>query len=210
MQVNCNLHFDLYTEKIIKMKKILFSFMVVCAFQMSYAQTGNEEFWRTLQHIDDVQKAYKSSNSTQENSSYSPQKLSEYVDLGLPSGTLWKDKNEDGGFYTYEEAVAKFGNNLPTKEQLEELKDFCRWSWTGNGYRVEGPSEESIFLPAAGCRDCLGHVLRSNFAGELVGWYWSSTPYNSYFAWSLVFMGDHVNIKSNEEHCWGCSVRLVR
>mgnify|MGYP007111695800 CR=1 FL=1 len=28
----------------------------------------------------------------------------EYVDLGLPSGTLWKRQNESG-FYTYEEAL---------------------------------------------------------------------------------------------------------
>lgn len=25
-----------------------------------------------------------------------------WVDLGLPSGSLWKNKNEEGGFYTYE------------------------------------------------------------------------------------------------------------
>ncbi|HJJ45480.1 MAG TPA: hypothetical protein O0Y17_00165 [Methanocorpusculum sp.] len=43
-----------------------------------------------------------------------------YVDLGLPSGTLWKDKNESGGFYTYDEAMKAFGNNLPTMEQFEE------------------------------------------------------------------------------------------
>ena len=30
-----------------------------------------------------------------------------YVDLGLPSGTLWKDKNENG-FFTYDEAVSRF------------------------------------------------------------------------------------------------------
>ena len=205
MQVNYNLHFDLYTEKIIKMKKILFSFMVVCAFQMSYAQTGNEEFWRTLQHIDDVQKAYKSSNSTQENSSYSPQKLSEYVDLGLPSGTLWKIENEDG-FYTYEEAVAKFGNNLPTKEQLEELKDFCRWSWTGNGYDVEGPNDNSVFFPAAGWRSSISGSIHEVDNGV----YWSSTPrYSTNGAWNLGFNSSRVLVDSSYPRT-GYSVRLVR
>lgn len=29
----------------------------------------------------------------------------EYVDLGLPSGTLWKAKNEKGKYYTYEKAM---------------------------------------------------------------------------------------------------------
>ena len=50
------------------------------------------------------------------------------VDLGLPSGTLWKDKNEEGGFYTYEQAMSKFGDKLPTKEQFKELKNKCQWS----------------------------------------------------------------------------------
>ena len=52
-----------------------------------------------------------------DNSRYIP---TGYVDLGLPSGTLWKGKNE-GGWYTYEEAISMFGNLLPTKEQFEEL-----------------------------------------------------------------------------------------
>ena len=43
-----------------------------------------------------------------------------YTDLGLPSGTKWKNFNATG-FYTYDEAVSKFGNRLPTKEQWEEL-----------------------------------------------------------------------------------------
>lgn len=40
----------------------------------------------------------------------------EYVDLGLPSGTMWKLFIEDG-YYTFDRAVEKFGSNLPTKEQ---------------------------------------------------------------------------------------------
>jgi hypothetical protein len=48
------------------------------------------------------------------------------VNLGLPSGTFWKDKNEIGGwnnYFTYEQALNQFGDRLPTKEQLQELKD---------------------------------------------------------------------------------------
>ena len=40
-----------------------------------------------------------------------------YVDLGLPSGTLWKTER-DVGLYTYAEAVSKFGKQLPTSEQI--------------------------------------------------------------------------------------------
>ncbi len=46
----------------------------------------------------------------------------QYVDLGLPSGTKWKSVNEAGdenGFYTYDEAIKAFGNKLPTKKQCK-------------------------------------------------------------------------------------------
>ena len=129
-----------------------------------------------------------------------------YVDLGLPSGTLWKDQNEAGGFYTYDQALAKFGSSLPTKEQLKELKDSCRWTWNGNGYKVEGPSGESIVLPAAGDRDCGGSV------GEVGsrGGYWSSTPNGLEDAWYLYFSSGKVLMDSYYRRCVGFSVRLVR
>ena len=58
-----------------------------------------------------------------------------YVDLGLPSGTLWaadyeRDENGELLYLTYEEAVAK-GYKLPTKEQWDELFDQCRHSHDG-------------------------------------------------------------------------------
>ena len=130
---------------------------------------------------------------------------SQYVDLGLPSGTLWKDQNETGGFYTYDRAMAKFGSSLPTKEQLEELKNSCRWTWTGNGYRVEGPSGESITLPAAGYRNCSGRVYDAGSYGV----YWSSTPDGSENAWYLGFHSSRVDMDFRSR-CYGRSVRLVR
>lgn len=126
-----------------------------------------------------------------------------YVDLGLPSGTLWKDQNEAGGFYSYDQAMAKFGSSLPTKEQLEELKNSCRWTWNGNGYKVEGPSGESIVLPAAGYRDWDGCYVGS------YGRYWSSTPNGSENARYLYFDSGRVGMNSDYRRC-GLSVRLVR
>ena len=127
-----------------------------------------------------------------------------YVDLGLPSGTLWKNKNEEGGFYTYEQAVEKFGSSLPTKEQLKELKSYCRWTWTGNGYKVEGSSGGFVFLPTAGSRGCDGSV---SGVGS-VGFYRSSTPYGSYSAWGLYLNSDEV-IATDFSRCSGFSVRLA-
>lgn len=128
-----------------------------------------------------------------------------YVDLGLPSGTLWKDKNEDDGFYTYDQAMAKFGSNLPTKEQLEELKNSCEWTWNGSGYKVVGPNGNSIVLPAAGYRSCGGSV----FEVGSEGCYWSSDPYGSDKAWFLYFSSGGVKMLNNSR-CFGVSVRLVQ
>lgn len=128
-----------------------------------------------------------------------------WVDLGLPSGTLWKDKNEAGGFYTYRQAIAKFGEDLPTKEQLEELKNSCQWTWTGSGYKVTGPSGESITLPAAGNSSCSGGVY---YVGSY-GYYWSSTPNDSVCAWNLGFDSSKVYMV-DFSRCSGLSVRLVQ
>ena len=130
-----------------------------------------------------------------------------YVDLGLPSGTLWNNSNEGGDYalYTYDEAINRFGNQLPTKYQLEELQNKCRWSWTGNGYKVTGSNGNSIILPAAGYRFCDGDVHYVSAAGN----YWSSAPSYSDQAWHLIFDSDRVNMDDGVR-CGGQSVRLVQ
>ena len=133
--------------------------------------------------------------------------FAQYIDLGLSSGTLWKDTNEggDSARYTYDEAVSKFGNKLPTKEQLEELKNQCTWTWTGSGYKVVGPNGNSIYFPAAGARDCDGNVY--NVGSD--GGYWSSTPNGSEDAYCLSFYSDGVDMYF-DDRCYGGSVRLVQ
>jgi hypothetical protein len=128
-----------------------------------------------------------------------------YVDLGLPSGTLWKSKNEKGIYYTYDEAVSQFGDKLPTREQLEELKNECEWTWTGSGYKVTGPNGESITLPAAGIRNCYGDVRYVGTDGS----YWSSTPYDSDYAWDLSFASSKLQM-CYSARCLRQSVRLVQ
>ena len=131
-----------------------------------------------------------------------------YVDLGLPSVTLWKNANEGGDYvlYTYNEAVSRFGNKLPTKQQLEELKNKCTWTWTGNGYKVTGPNGNSIFLPAAGNSDCGGSVYDVGADGN----YWSSTPSGSDYACYLRFYSSSWADVLSRSRCVGCSVRLVQ
>ena len=128
-----------------------------------------------------------------------------YVDLGLPSGTLWRDKNEEGGLYTYDEAVSQFGSRLPSKEQWEELKAECQWSWTGSGYKVTGPNGNSITLPVTVDRNCDGSVNNVGSFGD----YWSSTPKFSEYAWNLFFDSGGVGMYFSSR-CCGYSVRLVQ
>ena len=129
-----------------------------------------------------------------------------YVDLGLPSVTLWKNANEGGDYarYTYDDAAKRFGNKLPTKQQLEELKNKCTWTWIGNGYKVTGPNGNSITLPAAGYRSN-GDVRNVGKYGS----YWSSTPYDSSLAWDLFLKSDNVYM-SKSGRLVGQSVRLVQ
>lgn len=127
-----------------------------------------------------------------------------YTDLGLPSGTIWKNFNATG-FYTYDEAVSQFGSRLPSKEQWEELKAECQWTWTGSGYKVTGPNGNSITLPAAGYRDCFGSVGGVGSFGD----YWSSSPEGSDLARYLYFGSGSV-VMGGVSRCCGCSVRLVQ
>ena len=127
-----------------------------------------------------------------------------YTDLGLPSGTIWKNFNATG-FYTYDEAVFLCGNRLPTKQQWKELIAECQWSWNGSGYKVTSPNGNSIVLPASGIRYCDGSV---KYVGSF-GYYWSSTPGNSDDAWCLDFYSDGVYV-DDYSRCNGLSVRLVQ
>ncbi|MBR4219250.1 MAG: hypothetical protein IKR71_09455 [Bacteroidales bacterium] len=127
-----------------------------------------------------------------------------YVDLGLSSGTFWKDMNEYG-FFTYDEAVSRFGSSLPSKEKFEELKSECKWEWNGSGCKVTGPNGNSIVLPASGYRHCDGGV---DYVGSS-GYYWSSSPKDSDYAWSLYFDSGGVGV-FNYSRCGGRSVRLVQ
>lgn len=127
-----------------------------------------------------------------------------YVDLGLPSGTLWKSENEDCGLINYAKAYSFYGDNLPTKEQWEELQSNCLWVWQGNGYIVKGKNGESLFLPSAGAQDCDGTIKGIGSDGG----YWSSTHDDSDRATGLGFYSGGVVIYTSRR-CYGRSIRLI-
>ncbi|MCD8303833.1 MAG: DUF1566 domain-containing protein [Prevotellaceae bacterium] len=98
---------------------------------------------------------------------------------------------------------------LPTANEIDELINKCQRTWTTMGghagYKVTGPSGNSIFLPAAGWR--FGTSLLSAGQG---GDYWSATPDESdtQGAYYLSFFSGYFYRYWNYR-CYGFSVRTV-
>lgn len=137
------------------------------------------------------------------------QKDCQYVDLNLPSGTLWANKNvgantpeEYGDYLNFSEACEY---SIPKKWQLEELIEECEWQWKDNGYLVVGSNNNSIFLPAAGFRD--GSSL--NYGGSYV-YYWSRTlsTSNTDYAYDLYFNSSSIYTSVSSRY-YGRSVRTI-
>ena len=127
-----------------------------------------------------------------------------YVDLGLSSGTLWKSVNEEG-YYTYDDAVKKFSNQIPSKEQWEELKNECKWEWGGFGYHVTGPNGKYIFLTANGfCLD-----MHNMYDEGTDGYYWSGTHSDENDAWNVYFEDSGFYLGHSPRY-YERSVRLVK
>ena len=110
-------------------------------------------------------------------------------------------------------ATANLGSpwRMPTEVEIKELRDNCTWTWTTQdgveGYQVDGPNGNAIFLPIAGYYE--GSVLKE--AGR-EGRYWSSslyTTYNTDYAHSLCFKSDK-HYLSDSGRQYGFSVRPVR
>lgn len=69
-----------------------------------------------------------------------------YVDLGLPSGTWWKINPESTTEYSFSNVRNKI--NLPTRQQAEELIQYCRFQRNGHGFIAIGPNGNSISFPS--------------------------------------------------------------
>lgn len=99
---------------------------------------------------------------------------------------------------------------MPTRAEVDELLNNCTWTWTTqsgvNGYQVSSKTNSnSIFLPAAGCRDA-----DLNNAGS-IGYYWSASL-NDYYpgnTWCINFGSDYHDRGYNSRY-FGFSVRPVK
>lgn len=104
-----------------------------------------------------------------------------YVDLGLPSGTLWSDdyeRTEEGIMYLPYEEAEKMG--IPTEEQWNELLEHCRFygdysssGLTFYGLIFIGPNGNSIKFRSKGYMKDKTITGNINYGGGKV-YFWIS------------------------------------
>ena len=148
--------------------------------------------------------------------------ISDYVDLGLPSGTLWCSHNygvdneyECGNLYNHVDAVELnlLPGQLPSPEDFGELKNFCKHKISEvNGVKgivfISKKNSNEIFFPIA------DHYGGLNFV-KPYGYYWSSelyqndAAYNMKFDLSLVIGEGFVNTCNTSYRSYGFLVRAV-
>ena len=141
-----------------------------------------------------------------------------YVDLGLPSGTLWATCNvgattpeQYGNLYSWVDYYWNMPPNMPTNEQCIELVSNTSGAWTTrngvNGWLFVGLNGNILFLPAA------GYLSGNAILGRGVdGMYWSQTPdpYNSNMYYYLFFSSSGCGYQGTGHYAFGLSVRQVR
>lgn len=72
-----------------------------------------------------------------------------FVDLGVPSKTLWGIYNDPEMISLADAIRVGYNPFLPTKEQVQELISECLWIFDEkkNGFTVSGKNGNNIFLP---------------------------------------------------------------
>lgn len=135
-----------------------------------------------------------------------------FVDLGLPSGILWRSYNEhnesiDADYFNYQDAYYR-GYTLPDSTQWKELRENCTWNYqmSENRFAVVGPNGNSITLPLdGGMTNYNSSVAQKNASG----FYWSRNTKNLDLAYDIEFSYDgKIQIKEcNRKNA--LSVRLL-
>ena len=103
----------------------------------------------------------------------------------------------------YDAAYVNMGNDwqMPSYDQLVELRDRCSWSYTTskdvNGFVVTGPNGNSIFLPCAGYMDgtTICFPATDSSVSYHGGSYWCSqnNTGNLSYAWTLSWCSGYSN-----------------
>lgn len=145
-----------------------------------------------------------------------------YVDLGLPSGTLWKNKNEVG-LYTYQNAIEKYCDSVPSQEQFEELISMSKWIWVDGKYEIKGSNGNTIVMPADFVQYNINEHLycfetvadfklkkkdNLKWNARPYGAYWSSSSNDQEYATGMRFNSDNHELNLNAKNI-ELSVRLA-
>lgn len=107
--------------------------------------------------------------------------ITKYVDLGLPSGTLWASDYETDNseiYYTvYPEALKL---NIPSIEQCDELFQSCIFRWDSDEIRCIGPNGKILCMHKTGFKETGEEI--TPIAANLV-YFWIRNN-NSDFIWN--------------------------
>ena len=141
-----------------------------------------------------------------------------YIDLGLPSRTLWSDNYEKDGnnllYLPYERANYM---KIPTGDQWQELLDCCRWEWEIDSFfdfcwaKCIGPNGNFILFETTGKIDA--NTLSCNW--ETFFWLENFAEDDSTFN-AVHMFNSSKNYKSFQRRCeliftgFHLPVRLVR
>lgn len=103
-----------------------------------------------------------------------------FVDLGLPSGTLWStDYEKDEGELMYVPYELTADKSIPTKEQWKELKKCAKWEFIGEedkltAVKCTGPNGNTLLFRITGLMD-FAKITRS---GRVFFWVRSAIEKN--------------------------------
>lgn len=133
------------------------------------------------------------------------------------NGLLWDTENLNVNrkqHFTYEEAqreAVKLGKRLPTKHEFDTLLQLPhafdtvkRGMWFAER-KEDLKSERSLFLPAAGLRYFGGTSMDDV---DTYGYYWSSTPDGTTYAYYLYLYSSYVSTYYNYRN-YGFTMRCV-
>lgn len=121
----------------------------------------------------------------------------EYIDLGLPSRTLWSsDYEKDGDSYLYLPYERAEYLKIPTKEQWEELCSSCRWEYV---------IDNSYDFCKVKCIGPNGNVIIFNRTGKIN----SDQQVNGWEAFFWLEETNQEDLTRNCVHMWNDGKRLT-
>lgn len=147
----------------------------------------------------------------------------EYVDLGLPSGTLWAKDNAYAA--PISGAIEAYGQRIPTKAQFQELLDNCRFEIVsgyeslidceyGGTVRATGPNGNKIYFCLTGIIDESKTLDASTIGKSVIFWVRTYNVNNGYY-YAYIFTKDNqtnelkpIECKLENPRKW-CNIRFV-